>query len=187
MVGGEHDPAFDAFYRRHYRLVLTTVEYRVAGMAVAEDVTAEVFRIAWKHHSVGGRLSKSFLYGVARNVIGNEYRRAARARDLLARLGIGLGLVRESQQDDDAQDDAIDLRHALRELRDQDRTILYMTYWDDLSGQEVAEILGVTAPTVRVRLTRARQALGAILLRQGWTTRHGKEASGDGRAGTTDS
>jgi RNA polymerase sigma factor (sigma-70 family) len=56
-------------------------------------------------------------------------------------------------------DDALDLRRALRRMDGQDRRLLILHYWQDLSNSELAKQLGVAEVTVRVRLHRARRQL----------------------------
>jgi len=153
--------SFADFYRRYYRLILTVAQQRLRGHTDAEDITAEVFRIAWKHSFDGNELSLPWLYQVLRNVIGNEYRRIGRRDRFLEDAGpLYLENLVES-----AAEDVIDVRRAMQELSVDDREVLYMAYWEDLTGQEIAEILGCTSVTVRVRLMRARRKLKAELER----------------------
>lgn len=77
-----HAEVFAHFYARHYRLVLTVAQQRLSGVADAEDVAAETFRITWAHHQSGGDLSLPWVYKVLRNIIGNEYQRVARSTEL---------------------------------------------------------------------------------------------------------
>lgn len=160
VVKSEREAKFDRFYRRNYRLILTTVEHRVYGYATAEDVTSEVFRIAWQQYTSGGELRLAWLYGVVRNVVGNEYRRSARSNNLIERLR-GPGTIGAP----DTTEASLEVLLALRKLRELDREILYLTYWDDLTRDEVAIVLKITTVTVRVRLMRARKALQRILTR----------------------
>jgi RNA polymerase sigma-70 factor (ECF subfamily) len=51
------------------------------------------------------------------------------------------------------------LHQALARLPLEHRIALELAYWEDLSGPEIAEILGIAENTVRSRLARARQAL----------------------------
>jgi RNA polymerase sigma-70 factor (ECF subfamily) len=51
----------------------------------------------------------------------------------------------------------------MEELSSSDRELIRMAYWEDLSRDEIAEILGCSAVTVRVRLLRARNRLDALL------------------------
>ncbi len=151
--------AFADFYRGHYRLILTVAQQRLRGYSDAEDVTAEVFRIAWKYANDGNVLSLPWLYQVLRNVVGNEYRRLGRSAKFLEAAGPVLLTVSV----DGSDVDAMTVRMALLRLSAEDRDVLYMAYWEDLTGQEIAGILGCTNVAVRVRLSRARRKLRALL------------------------
>lgn len=48
---------------------------------------------------------------------------------------------------------------AMREISINAQIVLEMTYWEGMSGQEVAAVLGVSEHTVRSRLSRARDLL----------------------------
>ncbi len=52
---------------------------------------------------------------------------------------------------------------ALRSLSIEFQMVLELTYWEDLSGAEIAVVLGVSPHTVRSRLSRARAALRSVL------------------------
>jgi RNA polymerase sigma-70 factor (ECF subfamily) len=51
------------------------------------------------------------------------------------------------------------LHEALARISLEHRIALELAYWEELSGPEIAEILGITENTVRSRLARAREAL----------------------------
>lgn len=154
------EDSFAVFYRRYYRLVLTIAEQRLSGSSDAEDITAEVFRIAWKHDADGHELSLPWLYQVLRNRIGSEYRRIHRNGRLVESASTLLLTNIVTTPDDD---DAAAVRQAINALPHDDRELIYMAYWEDLSGPEIAAILGCAAVTVRVRLLRARRKLKMIL------------------------
>jgi RNA polymerase sigma-70 factor (ECF subfamily) len=62
------------------------------------------------------------------------------------------------------QDERLLLR-ALRSLPLEQQLAVELHYWEELTGPEIAEVLGVPANTVRGRLARARAALGEALER----------------------
>lgn len=157
--GTAHAEVFAHFYARHYQLILTVAQQRLAGIADAEDAAAETFRITWAHHQAGGELSLRWVYQVLRNVIGNEYQRAVRSSQLFDRIGHMTG---DSSYTVEA-DDALDIRRCLEWLKESDREILRMAYWEDLTRAEIAAILGISVVSVRVRLLRARRALRTLL------------------------
>jgi len=76
-----HDPdAFASFYREHVTAVTRFVARRVADPHTVADLTAEVFLavIGSAHTYRPGRGTQvAWLYGIARNVIAGEHRRAA--------------------------------------------------------------------------------------------------------------
>lgn len=159
FVGAEE---FTAFYGRHYRLILTVAQQRLRGLSDAEDATAEVFRIAWAHHQSGGDLTLPWTYQVLRNVIGTEYRRAARTQDLYTRIAPTLAEEIVAP----ISEDAVSMQQSLYELPEPDREIIAMAYWEDLTSSEIAAILGCSSTAARLRLMRAKRKLRAVLDRE---------------------
>ena len=52
---------------------------------------------------------------------------------------------------------------ALGHLNVPERSVVFLTYWEDLSEIDAANRLGVSERTVRRRLGRARHKLGRLL------------------------
>lgn len=146
--------AFAVVYREWYPLILTTCERRLGDLAAAEDAAAEVFRIAWQRFA-DVEPTLPWVYGIARNVVGTEYRRTTRLAALVQRSE-GESLIAAQLPDDPR---SLEVRLALAHLRPADRELLFMTYWEDLAPAEVADILGIPVASVWMRLTRARAAL----------------------------
>jgi RNA polymerase sigma factor (sigma-70 family) len=59
--------------------------------------------------------------------------------------------------------DEVDVWEALGHLNVTERSVVFLTYWEDLSEVDVAVRLGVSERTVRRRLGRARHKLGRLL------------------------
>jgi RNA polymerase sigma-70 factor (ECF subfamily) len=161
------DPvALEDFYREYVGLVEQFVVRRVADPHLAADLTADVF-LAAIDAAAGYRPRRgapvAWLFGVARNVVAAEYRRAGRERRANARVE-GRRLLDEDdvermQQRIDAAQRARELFEALGQLADGERAVLELVALDDLSVTEAAAALGVRPVTARVRLHRARTAL----------------------------
>lgn len=58
---------------------------------------------------------------------------------------------------------SIDAHRALAALSEQQRAVVYLTYWDDQTPAQIAELLDVAEGTVRKQLARARDHLRRIL------------------------
>jgi RNA polymerase sigma-70 factor (ECF subfamily) len=67
------------------------------------------------------------------------------------------------------------VRRCVDQLPDTYRTVLLMRDIEDLDTTEVAELLGITANAVKIRLHRARQALGTLLQEAGVVGKVGEQ------------
>jgi RNA polymerase sigma-70 factor (ECF subfamily) len=107
----------------------------------------------------------AWLYGVAANVLRNQWRTQRRYRAALARL------PRAGYEDDVAQAaaDRLDDQARMKRLTKQlhvlptiDQEVLSLCAWEDLSPREAAVALGIPEATVRTRLHRARKRLRTL-------------------------
>ena len=163
---GTDPAAFTQFYRAHVDEVTRFVARRVADPQLAADLTAEVFlavieAAARYQGSFGG--PRTWLYGIARNVIAAEFRRSAREQHA-ERLIAGRRLLDADDVDRltekiDAFRQVRDLHEALRALPDGERAVLEMVSVDGLTVAEAAAALHIRKVAARVRLHRARKAL----------------------------
>jgi RNA polymerase sigma factor (sigma-70 family) len=167
LSGIAHDPAtFEAFYRAHVEAVQRFVARRVGDPHLAADLTADVFLAAidaaTAYRPERGTPS-AWLFGVARNVVASDQRRAARERDAYARVEGRRPLapddIERMQERIDAAVQARELFVAISGLPDRERAVLELVALDDLGVAEAAAVLGVRPVTARVRLHRARGAL----------------------------
>ncbi|MFD1722923.1 RNA polymerase sigma factor [Amnibacterium endophyticum] len=140
---------FAAFYRAHYVAIVAFFQRRVDDRELARDLTAETFRIAWMRWDSGVVVTRAWLYGVAYNLVGDEWRRRAR-------LG-PVGELPDTLEAPDRQRD-IEVRLLLASMDATQRRVLLLTYWDGLSAGEVATALGISRASVWTRLHRARRA-----------------------------
>jgi RNA polymerase sigma factor (sigma-70 family) len=163
---GTDPAAFTEFYRAHVDEVTRFVTRRVADPQLAADLTADVFlavieAAADYRGSFGG--PRTWLFGIARNVIAAEFRRSARQRraeDLIA----GRRLLDTDDVDRlvakiDAFRQVRALHQELQALPDGERAVLELVAVDGLSVAEAAAALGIRPVAARVRLHRARRAL----------------------------
>jgi RNA polymerase sigma-70 factor (ECF subfamily) len=161
------DPvAFTAFYRAHVEEVTRFVARRVADPQLVADLTAEVFlaviaAAARYRGATGG--PRTWLYGIARNVIAAEFRRSAREEQARRRIA-GRRLLDADDVDRlmarvDAARQVRALHQALRALPDAERAVLELVSVDGLTVGEAAAALSISQVAARVRLHRARRAL----------------------------
>ncbi len=59
--------------------------------------------------------------------------------------------------------EAKQLDEAMGQLRPEDRQLLHLFYFEELSVRDIAQLLGRKESTVRTQLTRARERLGKLM------------------------
>jgi len=151
-VGSERELAFIAVHRESYPRVYRFVRRRVESAEVAEELAADVFRVVWQKWDDGPRTDSAWLFTVARNLIGNAYR----SRDRLLALQEKLRSAAEPRSGTESED--LVVQDVMAALRENERDILQLAYWDELSMAEIAGVLGCSESAARVRLHRARAA-----------------------------
>lgn len=158
--------AFGALFDRHSTRVLTHC-YRLTGdRHAAEDLTSVVFLEAWRRRGelrfVDGS-SLPWLLVTATNAARNHRRSLRRHRAALARLSSGVVESSDPAESAIARADAArsaeGLRSALASLRRTDRQVVALCLIAELSYEEAADVLGLTAGAVRNRLSRSRRRL----------------------------
>ncbi|RCW40220.1 RNA polymerase ECF family sigma subunit [Halopolyspora algeriensis] len=156
---GDGQTRFGHIYRRHYGDIRRFVGRRVAEGDV-DDVTAEVFVVVWRRLSespAGDRLLP-WLYGIARRVLSNEFRRVRRAHALAEHVA---AQPAEPAGTDHAAAvaDRLAMAAAFDRLREDDREVLRLVAWENLTSAEVATVLGCARTTAAMRINRARRRL----------------------------
>lgn len=155
----QREAEFISLHAAQHERVLHYILRRVGDVEVARELTADVFRIAWQKSESEPTTEVPWLFAVARNVIGNEYRGRRRRRELLIKLAEGVRAAAEPS----AGDVEATVAEALGTLRPKDREILMLHFWDKLPTAEIAASLGCTENNVGVRLHRAKRAFAAAL------------------------
>jgi RNA polymerase sigma-70 factor (ECF subfamily) len=168
MAVSGHAAAFSELLGRHGQAVHAYLARR-AGRDAADDLLAEVWLRAYagrQHYDTRWQNARPWLYGIARNVLREHWRRAR------PEVAVGDRHADASASDDPwpAVDDRLDanaqlarLRHALAQLASWDREVLLLVTWEDLSPGEAAVALGIPAGTARSRLHRARALMRQLL------------------------
>lgn len=106
---------------------------------------------------------RTYLFGIAHNLLLAHYRRQRRDIDFAHSSVVDLGASPSGPLA--RRDEQAALLRALRSIPLDYQVVLELSYWESLAGPEIAEILGLPANTVRSRLARARVALREALER----------------------
>jgi RNA polymerase sigma-70 factor (ECF subfamily) len=128
----------------------------------AEDITQDALANAWASRRTfeAGTNLKAWVFRILRNRFYTETGRAWRTTQLDPQMAEET-LVTVS--DPDAALELDDVRRAMLELSDERREALTLVAAAGLTYDEAAVVCGCALGTIRSRISRARQALAAIL------------------------
>jgi RNA polymerase sigma-70 factor (ECF subfamily) len=122
----------------------------------AEDVVQEASLIAWR--KLERLQDRSRLKGWFLGIVANECRNARRRR-WLTRVTIGLPSGLSVLSGEDRVVGRADLRDALRRLTHDDRLVIVLYFYLDMSLADVAAVAGTSEAAARTRLYRAIRRL----------------------------
>jgi RNA polymerase sigma factor (sigma-70 family) len=162
------DPeAFAGIFDRHFPAVYRFCVRRV-DLSTAEELAGETFLRAFsarRRYDLSHENDRPWLFGVARNVLREHFRRARR-EDTANRRSVATELPESFDPvvlADGAREDVRSIALALPTLPGDEVETLLLFVWDGLSYEECARALGVPIGTVRSRLSRVRRRLQEVL------------------------
>lgn len=157
---------FGVVFDRHFVVVHRYLARRV-GRSRADDLAAQTFVVAFVRRGVFDQSvasARPWLLGIATNLMRNELRAEQRLLGALARLESGSAgdlaeEVERSLARASAAAEVAQVASALGALDPDQRDVLLLYAWGELSYEQIAMALAVPIGTVRSRLSRARSAL----------------------------
>jgi RNA polymerase sigma factor (sigma-70 family) len=153
---------FERVYEEQVASVYGFLAYRSRDRELAEDLTQATFERAlrgWSRFDPRRASVRTWLLVIARNLLIDHHRK--RSEVLVAEVDDrALGRVDGPEQQLGVS--AV-LLNALAELSDRDREVVALRYGGDLTGPEIAELLGLTLANVQQILSRSLRRLRALL------------------------
>ncbi len=151
----EQTKQLEIYYREYGPLILRYL-YRRVGSEAAADMVQDVFVEAARHYTrlVKADSPRGWLLKVAYYQMCNYYRRKRQVYELPADLVV----------DKVVEDDAVsELREALKLVDESSREILMLRWYEQLSYEDIAQVLELPVGTVRSRLHYSLKKLREIM------------------------
>lgn len=158
--------AFERFVERHEAAVYRLLVASASDEADAEDALQEAFVAAWTHAGSyrGGVSARGWILTIARNALRRSHRRKVgepSGFEELEELGLQAGWGQDDPLEDIARREV--LEQALGTVSGEEREVLILRDLEGFSGEEVADMLGISVPAMKSRLHRGRlRFLGAL-------------------------
>jgi len=174
LVSAGETAAFEELVERHQRLVVGTVARMLGSNSEIDDIAQQVFVRVWKSAKryVPRAKFTTWLLKITRNLVFNELRRRSRHAQV--------PLQSESEDEERpmrderamAPDAALleqelqgAIEAAIAQLPETQRMAVVLRRYDELSYEEIAEVLEQSVPAVKSLLFRARTELRTRLSR----------------------
>ncbi len=170
VATGDH-LAFAELVGRHQRAVVGTIAKMNGDPTLAEDLAQQVFLRVWKSAKRYKPSAKftTWLYTIVRNLVFNEARRAWRRNEM--------SFVGDDGSDPDFRDNTqqspvdetlvneleTEVDKALADLPDNQRLAVVLRWRENLSYEEIAEVLETSVSATKSLLFRARTQLKSTL------------------------
>jgi RNA polymerase sigma-70 factor (ECF subfamily) len=153
--------AFEMLFRQYEKLVFRTAFLITGNKDEAEDILQEVFIAVWKsRHTFDPQKAKlsTWLHRITVNRCAREKRRKRPAALSLEETGVDLPDMSNHAHPEDILINKMEyerLLKAMEALDNRHRSVLVLRYFNDMSYQEIAEVLEVPLGTVKSRINHA--------------------------------
>jgi RNA polymerase sigma-70 factor (ECF subfamily) len=153
---------FRAFYQATAPALRAYICRSCGSVDLADDILQDAFLRFLRSAPPGmdEPQRRSYLYRTAESLIADHWRRWKREQ----RWDVESMFQKETPPDRELADD---MTRAFRQLKPDQRSLLWLAYVEGFDHREIAAARGVQEKSVRVLLFRARKALAAILERAG--------------------
>lgn len=155
--------AFGKIYEIFYRRIFRFCKFNTRSSEIAQDICQETFIKAWKSlpsfKERGGSL-QAYIFKIARNLIIDAKRKKKEER---------LPKYQEIETNDNLdekitrEENASKVQKALDKLDDLEKQIIILHYFEDMTGREIAQIVGIKEGNLRVKTHRALKKLKEII------------------------
>lgn len=151
---------YDLYFDKLYRFVF----YRVNHQETAEDLVAETFIRVWnKIREVSDAAAfNGWVYQIARNLVIDHYRTRKSTVDLVELENV-LTYEDNAVQKADLGFDQREFLEAAKKLSPDQQTVVKLKFIDELTNEEISQVLNKSEGAIRVIQHRALAALRELL------------------------
>lgn len=158
---------FRPLYERYFEQVFRFIFHRTADEALAADLCSQVFLKAMQgldSYSFQGVPLSAWLLRIAQNEIRQHYRAVQRSRVVSAEDAQLAHLAEEVDEGKDATQLHQSLLNALDGLDQAEMELVEMRFFEERPFKEIAEILGISEATAKMRTYRILERMKRHML-----------------------
>jgi RNA polymerase sigma-70 factor (ECF subfamily) len=170
-IGKGDEAAFEILVNRHQTSILSLIYRFIGDRTQAKDLSQEVFLRVWQSAKTYKTEAKftTWIYRITANLCFNELKSSRRKKWLQFlrpeadhEVQTEEGFPDSSPSPEDlllAKERSREISNVLQSLPDNQRMAIILKRYDNLSYQEIAQVLGCSVSAVESLLVRAKRAL----------------------------
>src|SRR5579859_3264733 len=151
--------AFEHLYSRYYDKIYAIAKGILLNSEEAADAVQEVFTLVYRNIGRFDRRAR-FSTWLFRIAVNRSIQEARKNRNKWRFVELNEALTKAQQEEDQAVDPRI--HRSLARLNPNDRAILILFYWEELSLEQIAGSLECSTNAAKTRLYRARERFRAL-------------------------
>ena len=157
--------AFQGIYDKYHDKVYAIARGILLDADEASDAVQEVFTLVFRNLAKFDRRSKfsTWLFRIAVNR-SIQHSRRLKFKKRQDPIGDSVELIPVEATSEDLPDPVVE--KVMADMHPNDRAILTLFYWDELSLQEIAESIDCSANAAKTRLFRARERFRVLYERE---------------------
>jgi RNA polymerase sigma-70 factor (family 1) len=162
------EPAFNALYRLHSKMLLSNIRNLVKDQEVAKELLQDLYLKVWENRETidTDKSFKSFLFTIGRNMVYDYLRRVSLDKKAKLELLAGaLEFYSHAEEDLDFKESKEVLQMAVNALPPQRRQIYTLSKLEGKSHHEISHQLGISISTVNNHMVKANKEVRFFLFR----------------------
>lgn len=157
---------FAALYDKYVEQIYRYVYRRVSDQDLAEDLVSQTFYDALSHlksYEYKGYPFSAWLYKIAHNNVLKWYRTNSRSQKVDLDDIVELKSDENVSEEEHLRREKEGIMDLLHKLEYEERELIRLKYFEEVSNIEIGQIMGITANNVGVKLYRALKRLKQLM------------------------
>lgn len=137
------------------------LRYFISRLSANPETAEDIFQDTWltvirRIHSLKKtEVFPTWLYRIARNKVYQRFRR----KKMLSELDENIAVPNDTENDVFSPEDAVKIHRCLTELRPEHKEVLMLRFLEQMSYQQISEVINCRLGTVKSRIHYAKLAL----------------------------
>ncbi|MNJ87401.1 putative RNA polymerase sigma factor FecI [compost metagenome] len=162
------EPSFNALYKAYSRPLFLRVVNMIKSEDDAQEIIQELFIKLWQNRDTIDTIKsfQSYIFTIANNLVYNYFRKISHNQALINKLLLNAAdHYLDGQELLENKEAAEIFRKAINQLPPQSKQVFQLCKIDGKSHKEVADLMGISMPTVNSHMTNAVRSIREYILK----------------------